>query len=504
MATRKNLVTLSMQQRLEVLEDLKTLSVSVVASKYSVDVSTIRRIKQNTAKVLAFADKDKVQKQRQRIKKAANEELEERLLTWFIERRTLGDFLSDALLLEKATELRDTIESCSDFKVSDGWLAGFKQRHSIRLVRTYGESAGADEDAAQKFITEFQKLMEEEDISEENIYNMDESGLLWRTLPSKTLAERKEKRIKGFKSRKERITIALCANATGTHKLMPLVINKYLNPRALKHCRNRLSVIFKAQSNAWMTKSLFIDWYENDFKPSVRAYQAQNAVGKVVLLLDNCAGHKVPANIQEDSYFKIMYLPPNTTSLIQPLDQGIFAKIKILYRHKILRRATTHIGGVTEFHKYFSLKDCIDAVEQSWTEVTLENIRNAWKKIIPEQRDIYESQMLHDISMITGESCSEADLTEFIADCEASERKDFIGEKDEDEEEQESIEDERETEDQEVEEEPNQNKKDELQYLFQRLGHYISTEIPFVQHIFQSLKSYILGNFNINYNYNYN
>nr|XP_012150520.1 PREDICTED: jerky protein homolog-like [Megachile rotundata] len=386
MASKKNTTTLTMEDRLKVLNELKTFSVSSVARKFNVHKSTICRIKNNAPKIMQFVDKSKLQWKRRRIRASAHSTLEQNLLTWFTERRTLGDFILNAALLEKAVELKNNMGLPSAFKVSKGWLTGFKKRHNIRLVRVYGESASADEDAATKFIEDFTKLLEEDNINMENIYDMDETGLLWKALPPKTLADRKEKNLKGFKSRKERIAVGLCANAYGTHKLMPLIINKYENPRALKHSKNSLPVVFKSQKNAWMTQTLFVDWYQNHFKPSVRTYQLRNSlIGKVILLVDSCRGHTVASELLDDGHFQIIYLPPNTTSLIQPMNQGIIAKLKIVYRQKSLRQATQYVGGINVFQKQYTLKHCIETLHQSWMEVSPENIFNAWKKIIPNE-----------------------------------------------------------------------------------------------------------------------
>lgn len=177
MTNKKKQITISMEQQLKVLEDIKVTSTTVVVIKYNVDKSTIRRIKRNATKILEFADKSRIQKRRQRIRKPLYEELDQYLLTWFKEKKTSGDHLSDALLFKKATELRDNMGSCSSFRVSDGWLAGFKKRHNIRLMRTNGRNVVANEEGANKFIKDFEKLMKREDITKENIYNVDNTFL---------------------------------------------------------------------------------------------------------------------------------------------------------------------------------------------------------------------------------------------------------------------------------------------------------------------------------------
>jgi hypothetical protein len=68
--------------------------------------------------------------------------------------------------------------------------------------------------------------VQEHDLTSEQIYNADETGLLWRCLPNKPLAGGDEKVADGFKLNKERLTVLCCANAAGTHRVKLLVIGK--------------------------------------------------------------------------------------------------------------------------------------------------------------------------------------------------------------------------------------------------------------------------------------
>lgn len=61
-------------------------------------------------------------------------------------------------------------------------------------MRTNGRNVVANEEGANKFIKDFEKLMKREDITKENIYNVVNTFLLWKTLPSKILAETKIKK----------------------------------------------------------------------------------------------------------------------------------------------------------------------------------------------------------------------------------------------------------------------------------------------------------------------
>lgn len=428
-------VNLTMQQRLDVLKDLEMLPVPTVALKYHVCHMTIRRIRENATKIREFENKDKRQKNRQRIRDPQYLELDQRLHSWFIERKTLGDRVSDALLLKKATELKESMPSCSDFKVSYGWLSKFKNRHNIRLVRVYTEETVVDEDAAKTFVDNFRTFIKKNEINVESIYNMDESGLLWKALPTKTSNGENEK-LAACKLRRERITISLCANATGTHKLMPLIISKFKKPRALKNAMENLPVSLKSQKSSWMDQELFVDWYINHFQPSVRQFQMEKGIsGKTILLLDNSPGYKLSPNYPEDDNFEIKYLPPNTASLIQPMDQGIIEKTKRSFRHQMMRLALQYHDGIQSFYSNYSLNNCLDLLAEAWNMVTCSNIRNAWGKLISitmpaikeeEQEQLEIEEMQGMMSVILEEDVDAHDIEQFLHNRHQTEKRRYV------------------------------------------------------------------------------
>ena len=109
---------------------------------------------------------------------------------------------------------------------------------------------------------------------------------------------------------KVRMTVAFTCNMTGTVKRKPLVIDHSRRPQCFKGVKN-LPTDYYSNSNAWMTSALFEEY--------LRAWDAKLG-RKVALLIDNCTArpkHLTSKNIE------LVFLPANTTSLIQPLDQGI-------------------------------------------------------------------------------------------------------------------------------------------------------------------------------------
>lgn len=92
--------------------------------------------------------------------------------------------------------------------------------------------------------------------SDDEIYNADESGLFFKVLPDRTLS-RKGKRCTGGKLSKERVTILLCTNATGSHKVKPLLIGKSENPRCFRGVKKpSLPVTYHHNRKSWMTRDV--------------------------------------------------------------------------------------------------------------------------------------------------------------------------------------------------------------------------------------------------------
>ncbi|GFW38508.1 tigger transposable element-derived protein 1 [Trichonephila clavipes] len=87
-----------------------------------------------------------------------------------------------------------------------------------------------------------------------------------------------------------------------------------------------------ANPKAWMTTAIFTEWFNNCFVPEVEAYMKKKSLDfKVLLIVDNAASHPQ----LEHSNVQLVFLPPNTTSLIQPLDQGIIATLKNILRQHL-------------------------------------------------------------------------------------------------------------------------------------------------------------------------
>jgi hypothetical protein len=72
-------------------------------------------------------------------------------------------------------------------------------------------------------------------------------------------------------------------------------------------------------------QALFEDWLKSNFCPAIENYCKQNNLTlKALLVLDNAPGHPTAQNGLCENV-KVVFLPPNTMSLLQPMDQGIIS-----------------------------------------------------------------------------------------------------------------------------------------------------------------------------------
>ncbi|VDO38331.1 unnamed protein product [Heligmosomoides polygyrus] len=136
-----------------------------------------------------------------------------------------------------------------DFNASEGWASRFESRHGIVFKQVQGEAGDVDMEAVSDWhqIVPYKGL---EQFSEENVFNVYETGLFWRLLPSKTMAFKGDRCTSGKRS-KERITVLVGSNMSGTEKMPLLVIGKSRSPRCFKNAS--VPVDYEANQKAWMT-----------------------------------------------------------------------------------------------------------------------------------------------------------------------------------------------------------------------------------------------------------
>ena len=163
----------------------------------------------------------------------------------------------------------------------------------------------------------------------------------------------------------EKITVLCCSNPTGTDKCKLLVIGKSLRPRYLKNVNvDNLPVTCRANKKAW-TSQIFTEWLAAWDSYLTKVNQ------KILLLVDNCTAHPHVSTLKN---IQLEFLSPNTTSLIQPMDQGIIKNLKTLYRKELVHMTLAYLeetilnpsSTAIDVSSKISILQAVSFVAKSW------------------------------------------------------------------------------------------------------------------------------------------
>lgn len=110
---------------------------------------------------------------------------------------------------------------------------------------------------------------------------------------------------------------------------------------------------------------------------------------KALLLLDNAPSHPNENDLRtDDGAICVMYMPPNVTPLIQPMDQNVIRLTKLHYRKNLL---TTIVAkkenNIAAVLKELNLKDAVINLEAAWRKIEKETIVKCWRNILSENSE---------------------------------------------------------------------------------------------------------------------
>ena len=212
--------------------------------------------------------------------------------------------------------------------------------------------------------------------SPNDIYNGDETALFYKSLPHRTYCFDSDKPA-GSAKRKDRLTLLIITNMDGSDHRKLSVIGKSKTPRCLqkkyKMQVKDMSVDWYASKNAWMTGEIhhqIMTKLNNEMRLSNR---------HILYVCDNASSHQV----REYSHIKFLMLPPNATSIMQPLDQGIILSAKRRYKKKLAERYLACVENNKDANSLLKALDIVQAtnmIAASWRETSSTIIQNCFRK----------------------------------------------------------------------------------------------------------------------------
>ena len=104
-----------------------------------------------------------------------------------------------------------------------------------------------------------------------------------------------------------------------------------------------------------MTSELFNDWLIDLNKKMLKSKL------KILLFIDNAPFH----GTAEFSNVKLVFFPPNTTSILQPLDQGVIKNFKLFYKSLLLQDTINWIGQAISANQFVSSNERVNVLDSA-------------------------------------------------------------------------------------------------------------------------------------------
>ncbi|XP_061143104.1 tigger transposable element-derived protein 1-like [Syngnathus typhle] len=397
-------------EKVKILNMLREgMKFSAVARSYGMSESTIRSFKKEEAKIRSTVSLNGSQTLKRVISNRNKYivRMESALVRWITQCREKNIPLNTVAMMEKARELyqelagecrqRDKEDTTNDdrqqgestsseepmeFLASKGWFDRFRKRYQLKSVSPHWESASADVEAASKYPETFKALVQEKGYKPEQVFNMDQTGLFWKKMPTRMFLK-EEAGAPGFKGQNDWVVLIMCGNAAG-FLMKPALIYKSANPRSLKNKdKSLLPVFWMHNSKVSMSKARVTEWFFESFIPQAKLYLSEKGLDfNICLTMDKASCHPVDL-FYEGVHIEI--LPPN----IQPLDQGLVQTFKALYTRNIMQhivngRSSDGTIPVGELWKKFNIATALQVIQGCLEELKPETVNACWKKLWPE------------------------------------------------------------------------------------------------------------------------
>ena len=184
-------------------------------------------------------------------------EINHLLWQWYVRARESNIPINGPMLMEEAWLIADRLGEKS-FQGTEGWLTKWKQRHNIKQMNIAGEEG----DVNQENLESWQERVKEQtrNYAPKDVWNQDETGTFWKTLPAKSLGVKGD-RCRGGKNAKKRVTAAFFVNAVGG-KENPMLIGRSKKSRCfakLKNISSPCGAQYFSNDKAWMLSDIMIN-----------------------------------------------------------------------------------------------------------------------------------------------------------------------------------------------------------------------------------------------------
>ncbi|KAJ5569171.1 hypothetical protein N7450_011657 [Penicillium hetheringtonii] len=261
------------------------------------------------------------------------------------------------------------------------WPQSFYRRHpELRARRLRAIDWKRDdrqiEDKVRHWFSIIGRELADPTVLPENVYNMDETGVLLSVLNSVKVLVGKDdlRKHRGTTVKRTLVTAIECISADG----------RFLHPL----------IIWPAATHRYTNTEISLYWMKHVFDPQTR----DRAGGRPRLLI--CDGFGTHESLEVlkfcfANHIILCRLPSHTSHKLQPCDVGVFSPLKTAYRAQVEQACRAGVNNIGKPH-FTSLYDRARA-----EAFTPRNIRSAWSRsgLFP----FDPSRVLHDIPVARSE-----------------------------------------------------------------------------------------------------
>ena len=270
---------------------------------------------------------------------------EELLVKWILHCGAKGHPVTKSQLLNSVRMIVAKMNVENPFNKDSGpgrsWYSGFLGRHreiSLRMAETVSSArATVSEDALRKWFSTIKDYLEEEcllDIHPSRVFNTDETALPLSPKSDRVLGRKGSKDVYiRVNNEKENVTLLVSGNAAGqiappllmfNYKRIPLEIYEKMPP----------GWSYGTSDSGWMQGENFFEYIANVFHPWLKA---EKIALPVILYVDGHVSHlTLPlAQFCSENQIVLIALHPNSTHIIQPMDQSMFRPVKAAWKKQV-------------------------------------------------------------------------------------------------------------------------------------------------------------------------
>lgn len=243
----------------------------------------------------------------------------------------------DVRLLVQSYCLENGVETrWKDAKPGKDWVRSFQKRwrHVVKLRRPTNikrTRAKVSPEIIQAYLTNLQPNVE--DVPPSHIFNYDETNLKDDPAAEEAFFGGGSKYFEQIKnSSKEAFSLMFCCSADGD-MLPPMVVYKAASeaPWGMWTEGGPAGATYAASKSGWFDMNKFNQWFKVVFIEHIKTLPRDSMK---VIIGDNLAAHLSPyvTMMCEKHNIRFVFLPENSTHLLQPLDVAVFAPMKSRWR----------------------------------------------------------------------------------------------------------------------------------------------------------------------------